>query len=468
MYCNTDFRYNHLTNGAFFPLRRECASGNARVHCLISNVFALVQRARFFFLGGSRTAAPAPRHFWRGHRQRACQPCPYMFARFAGAAAATLRRAPTLPVLRHGPRAAAARRCIGSTRPLGDSADSWPDHELLPLAALSPTMEQGGVASWVKQEGDAISAGDVVLELETDKATLDFEAQDDNYLAKILVPAGTSDLAVGTPLAVLVEDEADIAAFANATLADFAQDSDIEEAETTAPTPAAASAAADADASGAAAGPPKRVPRIEFRHGDRVKIASALGMAEVTGADAAGATDSSATTEGALASPAPADPRGSVDIPLTAMRKVIAARLTESKATIPHYYSRMECSIDNMLAFRKTLKAAGVNVSVNDLVIVAAALALRDVPEANAFWNGTSIEQNDTVDISVAVATDGGLITPIVKDADKIGLSVSCCRVAGAQRCVRSRVASSFYSFFFFFFFGWFLLLGRSTCAHET
>lgn len=137
----------------------------------------------------------------------------------------------------------------------------------------------------------------------------------------------------------------------------------------------------------------------------------------------AGSTPVVVTPGAAAAAPPPADPRGSVDIPLTAMRKVIAARLTESKATIPHYYSRMECSIDNMLAFRKTLKAAGVNVSVNDLVIVAAALALRDVPEANSFWNGSAIEQNDSVDISVAVATEGGLITPIVKDADKIGLS---------------------------------------------
>ena len=108
------------------------------------------------------------------------------------------------------------------------------------------------------------------------------------------------------------------------------------------------------------------------------------------------------------------------------MRKIIAARLTESKATIPHYYTRMECNIDRMLEYRKILKIAGVKVSVNDLVIVAAALALRDVPEANSFWDGSSIQQNATVDISVAVATDGGLITPIVKDADRIGLSVSC------------------------------------------
>ena len=112
----------------------------------------------------------------------------------------------------------AARRHITST---ASARADWPSHEILPLAALSPTMERGGVANWVKKEGDEISAGDVVLELETDKATLDFEAQDDSFLAKILVEAGTSDLPVGTPLAVLVEDEDDIAAFAGATLADF-------------------------------------------------------------------------------------------------------------------------------------------------------------------------------------------------------------------------------------------------------
>ena len=300
----------------------------------------------------------------------------------------------------------------------------WPDHELLPLAALSPTMEKGGVANWVKQEGDAIAAGDVVLELETDKATLDFEAQDDSYLAKILVPAGTSDLAVGTALAVLVEDESDVAAFADATPADFAgSDPEPEVVATPKVEDVSGAQATSAETYAAATMPsPKRLPRIQFRHGDRSKIASSMGF---SGSQEERAPVATAQGAGTTATPPPADPRGSVDIPLTAMRKVIAARLTESKATIPHYYSRMECSIDNMLAFRKTLKAAGVNVSVNDLVIVAAALALRDVPEANSFWNGSSIEQNDTVDISVAVATEGGLITPIVKDADKIGLSVS-------------------------------------------
>ncbi len=117
------------------------------------------------------------------------------------------------------------------------AAASFPDHEILPLAALSPTMEFGGVASWVKAEGDEINAGDVVLELETDKATLDFEAQDDSFLARILVEAGTSDLPVGTPLAVLVENEGDIAAFANATAADFADDGGSAAAEPAAAEP---------------------------------------------------------------------------------------------------------------------------------------------------------------------------------------------------------------------------------------
>jgi pyruvate dehydrogenase E2 component (dihydrolipoamide acetyltransferase) len=152
--------------------------------------------------------------------------------------------------LRRAPAAASggALRAFGSrTRPLAAPSSSFPDHEILPLAALSPTMEFGGVASWVKREGEAIHAGDVVLELETDKATLDFEAQDDSFLARILVEAGTSDLPVGTPLAVLVEDEADIAAFASATAADFAlaDGSAAEQATAAAAAPEPAAAAAE-------------------------------------------------------------------------------------------------------------------------------------------------------------------------------------------------------------------------------
>jgi pyruvate dehydrogenase E2 component (dihydrolipoamide acetyltransferase) len=234
-----------------------------------------------------------------------------------------------------------------------------------------------------------------------------------------MVPNGASDIAVGTPVAVLVEEASDVGAFS-----DYVAISPVVNIPTSPSSPPAASpppavATATTMLAPAHSG---RVPRIQFRHGRRSEIDAIMGRFCSSAAPAAAASPA-ASPAAAVASPG--DARGFTDIKLTAMRKIIAARLTESKATIPHFYTRMECNIDMMLEYRKTLKNAGVKVSVNDLVIVAAALALRDVPEANSFWDGSMIQQNPTVDISVAVATDGGLITPIVKDADRIGLSVS-------------------------------------------
>jgi pyruvate dehydrogenase E2 component (dihydrolipoamide acetyltransferase) len=299
------------------------------------------------------------------------------------------------------------------------SSQNYPPHEVLPMPALSPTMEIGGIARWSIQEGASFSAGDVMFECETDKATVDYEATDDGFLAKILLLDGSSDVAVGTPLAVTVEEAGDVAAFADYVTEPVATTNSQTPSSTQSSPPLTAPAQTGQSPLSHAG----RTPSIQFRHGARDEINAALGRmaASAVGGNNNAAAAASLSTEDILK-----DPRGYQDVPLTAMRKIIAARLTESKATIPHYYSRMECNIDHMLSYRKTLKDVGVKVSVNDLVIVAAALALRDVPEANSFWNGASIEKNDTVDISVAVATEGGLITPIVKDADRIGLSVSC------------------------------------------
>jgi pyruvate dehydrogenase E2 component (dihydrolipoamide acetyltransferase) len=306
-------------------------------------------------------------------------------------------------------------------------ATEYPPHEILPLPALSPTMEIGGVANWIKKEGDAIMAGDIVVEIETDKATVDFEAQDDAFVAKILVDGGTSDLPVGTPIAVLVDEESDVAAFANyvaeTASSSSSSSSPLEEEVVAKPLNSPASTTSTTTTSTPTPAHTGRVPSIKFRHGDRAAIQAALGLTPSSSNTSSSSTATSNSST--ILDEMPVDPRGHEDIPLSAMRKIIASRLTESKATIPHYYTRMECNIDNMLSFRKELKNVGVNVSVNDLVIVAAALSLRDVPEANSFWNGDRIEQNETVDISVAVATEGGLITPIVKQADCIGLSVS-------------------------------------------
>lgn len=318
----------------------------------------------------------------------------------------------------------------------------WPDYEILPLAALSPTMEQGGVANWVKQEGDEISAGDVVLELETDKATLDFEAQDDSHLAKILVPAGTSDLPVGTPLAILVEDAADVAAFANATPADF--DLSIPAATTTeepAAEPAAAPAAAAPAAAAAAAapvGPPAATLTPARAAGERVfasplarKIARENGFdvgavsgtgpngrvvaADVEGFIAAGGSASLSATGGTVLS--------GEDFAHTATRHAIAERLTQAKRDVPHYYLTVDVDLSEAMRLRNQLATErGVEISINDFVLKASAAAMNKVPDANSAWMDTFIRRFDFVDINVAVNTERGLVMPVVKNVNSTGL----------------------------------------------
>eukprot|EP00949_MAST-11_sp_MAST-11-sp1_P001500 g1500.t1 len=326
-----------------------------------------------------------------------------------------------------------ARRGLHAAVRACGKEEGYPAHELLPLAALSPTMESGGVARWLKEEGEAIRAGDIVLEIETDKATVDFEAQDDSFLAKILVQAPASDIPVGSPLAVLVEDEEDVGAFATATVDEFGA---TETTESAATAPATAPAPAPAPAKAATSKAPPRTPRIKFRHGRRDLIDAARAPAASSATSGKAAT----TTPSPEGSSSTVDSSGYVDIPLTPMRKVIASRLTESKATVPHYYSRMTCSIDALLQFRQTLKESGVKISVNDLVILASALSLRDMPEINAFWDESSqqVRENASVDISVAVATDGGLITPIVFACDSRGLKSINQNVAELAQKARS------------------------------
>ena len=219
-----------------------------------------------------------------------------------------------------------------STRLLSRRFATYPTHEVVPLPALSPTMEMGGIAKWSIKEGDAIAAGDIIVEIETDKATVDFEAQDDAFLAKILLHDGTSDVAVGTPMAVLVEEESDIAAFAN-YVPDIVPE--VAAPPSTSPSPSLTSTSSTSSTSSASSpssspAPTGRTPTIQFRHGARELINESLGRSSSTPLIAHDMLP--ATT------PIAGDPRGYEDLPLTAMRKIIAGRLTESKATIPHYY----------------------------------------------------------------------------------------------------------------------------------
>ncbi|MEA2756403.1 MAG: hypothetical protein QOJ54_2692 [Aliidongia sp.] len=317
------------------------------------------------------------------------------------------------------------------------------------MPALSPTMTEGNLAKWLKHEGDAVKAGDVLAEIETDKATMEVEAVDEGTLGKIIVGDGTEGVKVGALIALLLEEGEDSAALA-------------APAAKPAPTPAV-SASAPAPASAAA--PPSRPSVPPTAGGDRV-VATPLAkrMAAQAGLDLAAIAGSGphgrivkSDIEAALAKPATAKPAAAAPsaaatapaaassggalgkdrvaalagnapyqlVAHTGMRKTIAKRLTEAKQTIPHFYLTVECEIDELLKIRADLNGRGgdYKLSVNDFVLRASALALKKVPEANASWSDDGILMWDSVDVAVAVAIEGGLITPIVKRADTKGLA---------------------------------------------
>ncbi len=310
------------------------------------------------------------------------------------------------------------------------------------MPALSPTMTEGTLAKWLKAEGDTVKAGDVIAEIETDKATMEVEAVDEGVLGKILVPAGTEGVKVNAPIAVLVEPG---------------------EAAPSGAAPAAAKPAAAAPA--AAPSPASVVPApaaAPVAHSGDRSIASPLAkrMAAQAGLDLAGIKGSGpqgrivkADIEAAMNLPAPAAaaapapvaapvaaPRpapapapvigATTAVPNSSMRKVIARRLSESKATIPHFYVAMDIELDALMKLRAELNAqspkdgpGSFKLSVNDLIIKACGVALRRHPGVNASWTEDAILQFNDVDISVAVAIPDGLITPIVKGADRKGLA---------------------------------------------
>ena len=319
------------------------------------------------------------------------------------------------------------------------------------MPALSPTMEKGTLATWLKKEGDTVASGDILAEIETDKATMEFEAVDEGVLAKILVPAGTDDVAVGTLIAIIAEEGEDVATAAAS--AGASKPASVPAKAESAPAPATQEVKAAAPAQPAPAAP-------TLSDGSRVKASplarriakqSGLDIAGVAGTgpngrivkrDVEAALGGSATApvvQGApaakpAASPAPAAPEYAPHdgIPhrvekLSNMRKTIARRLTESKTTVPHFYLSVDCEMDKLMAQRKELNTrladSGVKLSVNDFIIRAVALALKKVPAANVQFMGDSMVWYERADISVAVAIDGGLITPVIKGADGKGLA---------------------------------------------
>ena len=325
-----------------------------------------------------------------------------------------------------------------------------PPHVKVPLPALSPTMELGTIVSWEKKEGDQVSEGDLLCEIETDKATMGFETPDEGYLAKIVIEAGSKDIPIGKLLCIIVENQEDVAKFK-----DYVDDGSSAAAApspspaATPPSPPAAAAVAPPPAP-AAAPPPAARSKAPAAGGRVFASPAAKRLAAEKGVDlsqiqAGSGMDGMITSKDVesfkpVASPAsvpsmPAAPLSSfpavsgpvTDIEASNVRKVIAKRLQQSKQTVPHYYLTVECNMEKVMGLRKEINTSyekeGVKLSVNDFIIKAAALSCKRVPACNSAWMDTFIRQHNTVDMSVAVDTGNGLITPIVKNAESKGLA---------------------------------------------
>jgi pyruvate dehydrogenase E2 component (dihydrolipoamide acetyltransferase) len=310
------------------------------------------------------------------------------------------------------------------------------------MPALSPTMEEGTLAKWHVKEGDTVSSGDIMAEIETDKATMEFEAVDEGVIGQIMIAEGTEGVKVNAVIAILLEE---------------GESADDIGAASAAPAPKAAPAAATEAAAAASA------PAAPVKDGSRVfatplarRIAAdkGLDLTTIAGSGPHGRIVK-ADVENATAAPKAAAPAASAAAPAAAatmaagpstdvvlktyadrlfeevkldgMRKIIAARLTEAKQTVPHFYLRRDIQLDALMKFRsqlnKQLEPRGVKLSVNDFIIKACALALQQVPEANAVWAGDRTLKFEKSDVAVAVAIEGGLFTPVLRDAEMKSLS---------------------------------------------
>ncbi|MBL8645094.1 MAG: pyruvate dehydrogenase complex dihydrolipoamide acetyltransferase [Rhodospirillaceae bacterium] len=308
------------------------------------------------------------------------------------------------------------------------------------MPALSPTMTEGKLAKWLKKEGDAVKSGDLIAEIETDKATMEFEAVDDGKIGKILVPEGTEGVAVNKPIAILLEAGEDMASAKAAPKAAAPKPAPVAAAPVAVPVAAAQPARPQVSPTAKVADRLFASPlakRMAANAGidlSAVKGSGPHGRIVKADVDQALAGGAAKAAPAAAAAPRPAVPSGPVPdfgqpftaVPNSSVRKIIAKRLLEAKQTIPHFYLTVECNIDELMALRAKLNArpgANYKLSVNDFVIKAVAAALKKVPAANATWTDEAIRRYDNVDISVAVATPDGLITPIIRNADKKGLA---------------------------------------------
>ena len=321
------------------------------------------------------------------------------------------------------------------------------------MPALSPTMEKGNLAKWLKKEGDRIKSGDILAEIETDKATMEVEAVDEGILAKIVVPGGTQDVAVNQVIALIASDGEDVAKVASGG----AGSSPAPKASSAAPQ--ATTAVAAPVATVAAAPPPSGAKLFASPLAKRIAKEAGLDLASIAGsgphgriverdvkAALGGGTAKRAAPATAPMAVAPAMATGMADetikkffepgtfeeVPHDSMRKTIARRLLEAKQTIPHFYVSADCELDALLAAREAINASApkgadgkplYRLSVNDFVIKALAVALMRVPDANVTWTEGAMLKHKHADVGVAVSIPGGLITPIVRKAELKSLS---------------------------------------------
>ena len=347
------------------------------------------------------------------------------------------------------------------------------------MPALSPTMEEGTLAKWLVKEGDEITSGQILAEIETDKATMEFEAVDEGTLGKILIDEGTEGVKVNTPIAVLLEegesaDDIDSAKPEAAKADAGAEAAPKPEANGASekPAPAKPEAGRTEDAKPAPPAPTADGKRIfasplarriaaekglDLRdikgsgpHGRIVKADVEAAKAAPKAAAAEKPTDAAPAKAAAMAAGPSADQvarmfegREYEEVKLDGMRKTVAARLTEAKQTIPHFYLRRSVQLDALMKFRsqlnKQLEPRGVKLSVNDFIIKACALALQKVPDANAVWAGDRILRLKPSDVAVAVAVDGGLFTPVIKDAHQKSLSALSAEMKDLATRARNR-----------------------------
>ena len=321
------------------------------------------------------------------------------------------------------------------------------------MPALSPTMEEGTLAKWLVKEGDEVKSGDILAEIETDKATMEFEAVDEGRIGKLLVAEGSAGVKVNTPIAVLLDEGESADDIGSSPSAKPEAKAEAPKAESAAPAaPAAApSQAAPKKADGGRVFASPLARRIAAEKGiDLAAVTGSGPHGRIVKADVEGAKPGAAKPATAVATPeaakpapapaaaAPAGPsaetilkmyadRDTTEVALDGMRRTIAARLSEAKQTIPHFYLRRSAKLDELMKFRamlnKQLESRGVKLSVNDFIIKACALALQEVPDANAVWAGDRILKLKPSDVAVAVAIEGGLFTPVLKDAQQKTLS---------------------------------------------